>query len=164
MIRLEVNDAGILAALDRLARAVTDMRPVMQDIGEEMVVSTRDRFVAGAAPDGSPWAPKSPTTIAAYERRKDPVDLRPLFGPTRRLSSEIASYASETSVEWGSNLIYSAVMQLGAAKGAFGSTSRGGPIPWGPIPARPFLGVSDDDRNTILEALDDWLTQAWDGR
>lgn len=164
MITLQIDDAEIFAALDRVARAVTDMRPVMQDIGEEMVVATRNRFGAGTAPDGTPWAPKSPTTIAAYERRGDPIDLRPLFGPTRRLSSEIASYASETSVEWGSNLIYSAVMQLGAAKGAFGRTSRGGPIPWGPIPARPFLGVSDDDRNAILSAIEDWLTRAWDAQ
>lgn len=162
MITLEINDAAILSVLDRVALAVTDLRPVMQDIGEEMVQSTRDRFLAGTAPDGSPWAPKSATTIAAYERRKDPIDLRPLFGPTRRLSSEIASYPTETSVEWGTNLIYSAVMQFGSAKGALGSTSRGSPIPWGPIPARPFLGVSDDDRNAILEALEDWLTQAWD--
>ena len=127
MITLEINDTEIFAALDRVARAVTDMTLVMADIGEDMVQSTRDRFLSGTAPDANPWAPKSRTTIESYERRKDPVDLRPLFGPSRRLSSEIASYASETSVEWGSNLIYAAVMQFGSAKGAFGSTSRGAP-------------------------------------
>tara|TARA_R110002124_G_scaffold106467_10_gene258301 strand:- start:6500 stop:6649 length:150 start_codon:yes stop_codon:yes gene_type:complete len=43
MITLEINDSEIGAALNRLARAVTDMTPVMQDIGEELVVSTRKR-------------------------------------------------------------------------------------------------------------------------
>ncbi|PWE28979.1 phage virion morphogenesis protein [Pararhodobacter marinus] len=177
MIALDFNDTEIQSGLDRLARAVTDMTPVMADIGEAQVVSTRDRFMAGTAPDGTPWAPKSPATIAAYERRRDPVDPRPLFGPSHRLRSEITSYAGTTSVEWGTNVIYAAVMQFGAAQGEFGArmgrTIPGEkrphsqdyffPIPWGPIPARPFLGLSDEDRNGILEALEDWLTRAWDG-
>ena len=177
MISIDINDAGIQATLDRVARAVTDMTPVMQDIGEEMVVSTRERFTAGTSPDGIAWAPKSATTMAAYERRGDSIDTRPLFGPSRRLSSEIAWQAGPTGVEWGSNLIYAAVMQFGAEQGAFGaqmgrtrpSDKRSGsqdyffPIPWGDIPARPFLGVSDEDRNSMVSALEDWLTQAWDG-
>jgi len=162
MITLEINDSEINTALSRLARAVTDLTPVMQDIGEEMVASTRERFIAGASPDGAAWAPKSQTTIDAYKRRGDTVDLRPLFGPTKRLSSEISWQATGDGVEWGSNLIQAAVMHFGAAKGALGRTSRGGPVPWGSIPARPFLGVSDEDRTGILAALEDWLTQAWD--
>lgn len=177
MITVEIDEASIVATLDRVARAVTDLQPVMQDIGEEMVVSTRERFTAGTSPDGIAWTPKSAATIAAYERRGDTVDARPLFGPSRRLSSEIAWQASPTGVEWGSNLIYAAVMQFGAEQGAFGaqmgrtrpSETRPGsqdyffPIPWGDIPARPFLGVSDEDRTSIISALEDWLKQAWDG-
>ena len=162
MITLEINDSEIDAALNRLARAVTDMTPVMQDIGEDLVVSTRERFIAGVSPVGAAWAPKSQTTIDAYTRRGDPVDLSPLFGPTKRLSSEITWQATGDSVEWGSNLIQAAVMHFGAAQGTLGRTSRGGPMPWGTIPARPFLGVSDEDRTGILAALEDWLTQAWD--
>lgn len=162
MITLEINDAQILSVLDRVAQAVTDMTPIMQDIGEEMVRSTKARFVVGVGPNDETWAPKSSTTIAQYERRGDTVDLRPLWGASRTLNSAFASFASETSVEWGTNVLQSAIMQFGAAKGALGTNARGSPIPWGPIPARPFLGVSDDDRNAILEALEDWLTQAWD--
>ncbi len=163
MITIVYDASSVRAALDRVAAAVTDLQPVMQDIGEEMVVSTKERFLAGTTPEGAAWAPKSETTIEHYRRRGDPVDPRPLFGPTRRLSSEIFSQASATDVEWGSNLIQAAVMQFGAAKGAFGTNAAGGSIPWGDIPARPFLGVSDDDRDSIRALLDDWLTQAWDG-
>lgn len=161
MITIEINDAEIFAALDRVARAVTDMTPVMKDIGREMVDATKDRFPAGVGPDGNPWAPKSPATIENYERRREHLDLRPLWGPSGTLNSAFAYYPSETSVEWGTNVIQSAVMQFGAAKGEFGNMANGSPIPWGPIPARPFLGMSDDDRNAILEVLDDWLTRAW---
>ena len=161
MITIQFNDEALQAGLDRLARAVTDLTPLMQDIGEEMVVSTKDRFLAGVSPEGVAWAPKSQTTIDQYRRRRDPVDLRPLIGPSRRLSSEIQWQASATEVEWGSNLIQAAVMQFGAAKGAFGNDAGGSPIPWGTIPARPFLGLADEDRSGIEAALEEWLTRAW---
>ncbi|MEZ5752850.1 MAG: phage virion morphogenesis protein [Paracoccaceae bacterium] len=162
MITVEFNDAEVLSALDRVARAVTDMTPVMEDIGEEMVDTTKNRFVTGTSPDGSAWAPKSAATIAAYERRDDPVDMRPLWGPTGDLHSNFAWEAGPGEVSWGTNVIYAAVQHFGAAQGAFGRSSRGGPIPWGAIPARPFMGVSEEDRSGILAALEDWLTQAWD--
>lgn len=177
MITLRIDDAEVLSALDRVALAVTDMTPVMQDIGEEMVDATKNRFMTGTAPDGSAWAPKSPTTIATYQRRGDPVDARPLWGPSGDLHSLFAWAAGPAEVSWGTNVIYAAVHQFGAEQGAFGArmgrtrpsekrpTSRDYffPIPWGDIPARPFLGVSDEDRTGILAALEDWLTQAWDG-
>ena len=58
MITLEINDGEIDAALNRLARAVTDMTPLMQDVGEELVASTRERFIAGVSPEGAVWAPQ----------------------------------------------------------------------------------------------------------
>jgi|WetSurMetagenome_2_1015567.scaffolds.fasta_scaffold169383_1 phage gpG-like protein len=57
----------------------------------------------------------------------------------------------------GSTMIYSAVQQFGLKQGKSGSTKRGSPIPWGDIPARPFLGISDQDRVDILDAISDYL-------
>jgi len=54
-------------------------------------------------------------------------------------------------------MVYAAVHQFGAAQGAFGNTSRGSPIPWGDIPARPYLGLSDDDRQEIETFVADRL-------
>ena len=50
--------------------------------------------------------------------------------------------------------------QFGASKGAFGTTSRGSPIPWGDIPARPFFGLSSEDEWGVLEILTDHLIDA----
>ena len=61
---------------------------------------------------------------------------------------------------WGSPMVYAAAMQFGAAQGAFGRTRRNGPIPWGNIPARPFLGISADDETNILGALAGWIERA----
>ena len=60
----------------------------------------------------------------------------------------------------GSPLIYAGVHQFGAKKGAFGTTSKGSPIPWGDIAARPFLGVSNDDEREIVDIILDHLTDS----
>lgn len=154
MMDIEFNDRELTGAIRRIEGALTDMTPLMQDVGELMVHSTKRRFIAGSAPDGSPWAPKSEVTKAAYERRGDPVDERPLFGPSGRLSGEIHYQADETSVSWGSSLIYAAVQQFGAEQGEFGPRT-----PWGDIPARPFLGLGEDDKAGIIETVTDWMTR-----
>lgn len=157
MIEIEVNDEAVLAALQRAGAGASDLFPLMQGIGEYLVESTKQRFKDGKAPDGSVWAAKSPATIAAYERRNEKVDLRPLFGPRGLLSSQIASRPDSEGVSVGSSLNYSAVMQFGAEAGAFGTAANDTPIPWGKIPARPYLGISDADREEILHLVDTWL-------
>ena len=53
----------------------------------------------------------------------------------------------------GTNVVYAATHQFGATRGAFGTTSRGNPIPWGDIPARLFLGVNPETERSILDIL-----------
>jgi phage gpG-like protein len=60
-------------------------------------------------------------------------------------------------VEVGSSLEYAAVQQLGARRGQFGRTRRGAPIPWGDIPARPYLGISQADSSAILDIISQYL-------
>lgn len=143
----------IVALFARLPARLADLSPVLADIGEQQVAATRTRFLAGRSPDGSVWAPKSPATLIAQAARGDRPDPRPLFGPSRRLSSEVHYRLGPDRVEIGSSLVYAAVQQFGAAQGAFGRTRRGAPIPWGDIPARPFLGLSEDDRGAIAGIL-----------
>lgn len=157
MLRIEINDEEVAAALARIAAAMTNLTPVMQDIGEVLVEGTKGRFAAGVDPDGNPWAPQSPTTIEAYRARGDSASFRPLIGPTRALSTTIHYLAGADRVEVGSSRIQAAVMQEGAAKGAFGRTARGAPIPWGHIPARPFIGLSEADRTAVVDIVEEWL-------
>jgi len=157
MVSIKINEDEITAVLDRLQRHLTDMTPVMTELGEILVDSTKQRFTEGVSPTGTKWAPKSQTTIDAYAARGDRVDFRPLFGPTGRLSSEINYQATDSSVEIGSALIQAAVMHFGAGKGAFGVDAAGHSIPWGNIPARPFIGLSDQDRSSIKATVYEWL-------
>lgn len=145
MIRIEVKDDEVTAALAALSARLANMTPVMQEVGEFLVASTKDRFGRSEAPDGSKWAPKSPVT----EGR----DRRPLFGPSGKLSQQIFAVPGPTSVEVGSNRIQAAMMQFGGTRAAYAHL-------WGDIPARPFLGVSETDRAGILAIVGGWLEGA----
>ena len=168
MIRHELKEDEFPEGLARLAAALTDMTPLMQDLGELMVRSTEQNFATGTDPEGNAWAPRKPSTLAAYAKRGDTPGPRPLIGPSKSLSTTISHAATATSVEWGSNMIYAAVMQLGAAQGEFGARigkDKNGrdffmTIPWGDIPARPFLGVGPTDRENILETITEYLATA----
>lgn len=157
MFRVELKEDGITGALSRAAALLDDLAPVMQDIGDLLLGSTKARFGLGEAPDGTKWAAKSKATLEKYARGKGKVQTRPLFGPNLRLSREIGLETGADFLELGSVLPYAAVMQFGAEAGQFGAAigrNKLGrdyfmPIPWGNIPARPFLGVSEQDRADI---------------
>lgn len=161
MLKVEFDTSSIFARLERADRAIGDLTPLHQQIGDYLITATRQRFVDGKAPDGSAWAPKKPATIARYVAQGDRSFTRPLIA-SGRLSSEIAMFASSESVEIGSNEEYSAVMQSGAGKGAFGADPAGRPIPWGAIPARVWLGLSETDESAIVEFADEFLADALD--
>jgi phage virion morphogenesis protein len=170
MIDIELDDAQLRRAIAHAQRRMGDLRPVMQEIGEYLVVSTKERFATSTAPDGSRWAPNSEATVAALlrarggiKRKGAPGSKRPLIGETQRLSTEINYRATSDSVAVGSAEEYAATQQFGANKGAFGRTRRGAPIPFGDIPARPFLGLSPDDRREILDILSEHLRRTMGG-
>ncbi len=160
MIKTEINVEWAEAALVALSRSLTDMTPVMEKIGEALVDRNQQGMLAGESPDGSFYAPRSPVTIARYQRLKMsyglPLDVQ---GDMR---NDIFHQADATEVNWGSNAIQAAVMQFGAVKGAFGTAPNGSSIPWGTIPARPFIGVSAEDQVHILDLLEKWLEGAAD--
>lgn len=159
MFRVEFKFEGIAAALRRASQSLSDMTPIHEDIGEYMVEATKERFKKGVDPSGNAWTPKKQATRDRYKARGDGDRPDPLIGPSKRLSTEIQRFASRDEVEIGSSLEYSGTMQGGAMKGAFGSDRRGGPLPWGDIPARVWLGISEEDEHNILDIVDEHLEE-----
>ncbi len=150
-IKIELDDASVQAAFNRLLRAGRDLTPVMAAIGE--------RFDDEQSPEGKPWAPLSAVTLARKRKNRDKILTE--YG---HLRGTLAYRAGRQQIEIGSTRIYAGTHQFGAEQGAFGRTKRGGPIPRGDIPARPFLGVSDEDRAEINQAVRDFLVGALQGR
>ena len=153
-IEVTFDDAKVRDALKRLAGAGNDLTPLMRDIGEHLLNTTRERFVTQKTPAGVPWAPLSETTRGRKRRNKDKILTERGY-----LRGNLAFRAGRDSVEVGSPSLYAGTHQFGAKKGAFGSTSKGAPIPWGDIPARPFLGLSDDDEAEIGRLVIDYLNE-----
>ncbi len=170
MIKIDITDSGVQQALNRLANAGTSLHPALREIGEFLVDSTRQRFATSTAPDGTRWAPNTETTILMYLGRYKgsfskrggrltkkgagrASGKRPLIGETGDLSRQI-SYKIEgnDTLYIGSSMIYAATQQFGAKRREFQ-----GKAPWGDIPARPFLGLSDSDRSTILDIIGNFL-------
>lgn len=157
MFGVQFNAGRSRQAIREAIQQLGDMTPVFEDIGEYMIEATRQRFVKGQAPDGSSWAPKRQATLERYKRLGYGSLTRPLIGPSRSLSRLVQKFVSRDGVVIGSSLIYSGVMQDGAARGAFGNDRRGRPIPWGRIPARVWLGIGRDDETAIVEIVDEHL-------
>lgn len=174
-INVELDDRDVRAALEALAASAGDLRPAFEQMGEYLIMSIRQRFQDSVAPDGTPWAPNTETTYLRFLGRfkgsftktgklskkgaERATGKRPLIGESGSLSTQIVKEVTEDELRVGSTMEYAAVHQSGASKGAFGRTKRGAPIPWGDIPARPFLGLSDGDRAELVAILREHLSR-----
>lgn len=166
--KFEFDDEDVRRALEILRSKSNDLAPLLKNIGEKLVDSTRERFPTATAPDGSPWATNTETTILRYlgmtkgNFKKDGSlskkgvaargSKRPLTGKTEDLGTYISYQIVGNVLEVGSTTEYSAPQQYGARKGSLGPNA-----PWGDIPARPFLGISAADKSNIELSILDYL-------
>ena len=157
MFDYDLNTEPAKKALRDAMAQLDDMTPVYTDISEYLLDQRRQRFASGTDPDGKPWAPKTQGTLDRYKRLGYGTLNRPLIGPSKALSRQIQRIVSKDGVVIGSSLVYARTMQEGAAKGSFGSDARGNPLPWGNIPARRWLDLSDEEELEIVSIVDEHL-------
>ena len=157
-IRIEYDDTQVRAALDRLARAGRDMSPVMRVIAGHLLAGADKAFLDETAPDGTKWAALSDVTLARRQKRGRGSTILQESG---HLAQSITADSDATSAVVGTNPVYATTHQFGAKKGAFGATARGAPIPWGDIPARPFLGVSEKTSRQVVDAIATFIGEQW---
>jgi phage gpG-like protein len=75
---------------------------------------------------------------------------RPLTGETGALSEQIHYRVTGNRLVVGSSMEYAAMHQFGGSRSDF-------PNLWGDIPARPFLGISGDDKKQIEVTVSEYL-------
>jgi phage virion morphogenesis protein len=146
-----IDDARVLGAIRNLLALGHDGTPVMRDIATLGENTTRMRFRTETGPDGQRWKPSMRAQIhGGRTLTKD-----------GHLAGSISSNAGKDYAEWGVNRVYAAVHQFGGtirpkragalrfrlANGAFATVKQVR------IPARPYLGASDDDREDILDIV-----------
>jgi phage virion morphogenesis protein len=124
----------LIAKLERLARP--DQVELMEQIGSLVESQTRNRIANEKRdPSGKQWKKWS----AKYARTRH--GGHSLLMNEGDLLDSIQWQVSGDKVEIGSNLVYARTHQLGR----------------GAIPARPYLGLSDENRDEISEVIDEWL-------
>ena len=156
-IRLEGDARSLLRKMRNLADL--DKRSINAAAAEAVRESTLERFKQSKDPSGKRWK----TSIRAAE-----TGGKTLIS-TGQLRNSIKSEADATGFAVGTNVIHAATHQFGVsgrtirAKNAKLLKFRVGGR-WVSkrevkvdIPARPFLGLSDDDMDEIKATIEDYL-------
>ncbi|WP_155321193.1 phage virion morphogenesis protein [Desulfosarcina ovata] len=159
--------------LKRIENRLESPRPVLASIGEYMLRRTEERFFAQKDPQGKAWKKLSPVTLKTKKHTK-------ILTESGNLRGRIVYRLEPGAVVIGTNVVYGAIHQLGGTirknvqvriHWRIMNRAFGRPIPARhvmvdsherkmdlTIPARPFLGVNDEDRQEFENILIDYLT------
>ena len=146
--------------LHNAANHLTHTAPLMEDISRALLSETMMNFQLGGRPA---WAGLSPLTIA---RRRGGAGA--ILQDTGELKRSIKATHTNDTATIGTNLVYAPTHQFGAKQGEFGRSDRNTPLPWGDIPARPFIPIdkNGDIRHdgflAVREVVNGYLASAFD--
>lgn len=161
-IEVQIDDRQVLDTLNDLMQRMQNLRPVMRDISAVMMGEVRDAFDTETDPTtGKKWDRLSEKSTIPRRQKAGhwPGSVLQVIG---QLASSISPDYGDDWAAVGTNLPYARTHQFGAQQGEFGrfsiiSTRQEVPLPWGDIPARPFLGLSDDGKAEILDIIDRYM-------
>lgn len=149
-LEVKIDDARLMATLRRMMVNAARPQSAMQAIAALGEASTRDRFDTETGPDGQKW-------------KKGHKRGGRTLTQAGHLGDSISARHGRDFAEWGVNRPYAAIHQFGGVirpkrkkalrfrlaggKGAFVTAKKV------TMPARPFLGISAEDRDDILHVL-----------
>jgi len=145
---VKVDDARLMSSLRRMMANAARPKSAMQEIAALGESSTRMRFRTQKDPEGNPWK---------KGRKRSGRTLT----QAGHLAGSISSHATASEAAWGANRIYAAIHQFGGVikprtkKSLRFKFAGGGFVTAKQVnmPARPFLGISADDRADIMHVL-----------
>ena len=164
-----------VAGLEAIEERLRSPRPAWIRTGSHMVASVQENFEDGGRPDK--WPANSALTLLRKKSKRILVER----GFAGGLLGSINAQVRDDGVAVGTNLVYGAAHQFGMERGYAGvysvlvkayerKTKKWGTvkvavhrrlqqIPWGDIPARPFLVVQVTDRAEILAIWQRFITE-----
>ena len=168
MLKIEITDASVVDAFNRLIAFGNNPQGALMGIGEVVTDFTKRRFVESTDPYGAPWEQNSDTTLRAVLHRSEKnftkkgglskrgqtilSGKKPLIGESKTLSTQIHyTVIGDNSVMIASSAVQAAMQHFGGTKSQF-------PHLWGDIPARPIFpdearGLPDELNQDISEVL-----------
>ena len=146
-IEIKIDDTALLARLAELARAGTDMTPLMREIAGVLHDVSMEAFETEADPvTGAAWEPLKSRTLAARAKRGKSGRILQVIG---HLLDSIHAESDADHAVVGTNLVYAAHHQFGSR-----------PDRRHNIPARPFLGLSEAGYDEISGLIADHFRAA----
>ena len=155
-MRVDFDGKAATASLRGMLAGIEHPKPLLAQLGEYTLRTTRDRFKTQTAPDGTAWQ----ALVPWYKKEKTQNKNRVLTLRGFLRGQLVSQVVGGKSVEVGSNLVYAAAHQFGATikpKSAKVLAFRGHVAESVTIPARPYLGLSEADKNELVEITLDWL-------
>lgn len=171
-VTLEFDAVAALAVVNEVAAALADPAPMLRDIGEFLLIAHDQRFASQASPDGTPWQALSPAYLKRKKKNRDKILVLDGF-----LKNTLRYQVNNNELLFGTNRIYGAMMHFGGSidvaarsqQAYFRQDGKTGDVgnqfvskrksnfaQWVTIgaytiqiPARPWLGISDDDNYAI---------------
>ena len=183
MIEIEVNISSLATGLARLAELGRNMTPLTRDLAEVLKGASDRAFKDEVNPEtGEKWHPLSPATLKRRAKAGHTgsilqvsgqlaASIQSEYGPHHALVGTAKVYA--TTHQFGAKKGSFGTGKRGARsssrRNARNYTARGGatvggwlsgraqggsmPLPWGNIPARPFLGIGKPEEAEIEESV-----------
>lgn len=143
-VAIDIKDDEIRRLFARLVNRVRSPEPALREIGEIVTESVLRNFEEHRSPEGKPWKPLS-KRYREWKEKKKGRSAADILILDRILMGSIHPQIEPTRVLIGTNMVYAAIHQFG------GETGRNHAAV---MPARPFLGVRNEDWSEIREVLE----------
>jgi phage virion morphogenesis protein len=148
---IEQDDRRLHAVIRQYIALGGNPKPLMEDLAVIGENTTRERFSTQLDPNGARWKPSLRAQIRGGKTLTQ-------YG---RLGDSITHRSDSKKAEWGTNVIYAAIHQIGGAIRAKNGgklrfrLANGGFANVGEVmmPQRAFLGISANDETDMLDAI-----------
>ncbi|MBR6421952.1 phage virion morphogenesis protein [bacterium] len=159
------NDKGIKdlqTLLERLDKVFLNRKKLNLGVAETMLSAVQENFLDSGrdvAGNTKQWHPLSAVTLERRGKKRN----SPILRVSNRLYHSLHSSYNNDAAAVGTNVIYAALQHYGAKKGEFGKW-RNHPIPWGDIPARPYMMLTNQDIQDIIDFISEKINEAAHGK
>ena len=143
-IEIKLDNKEIESRLLDLAKRSENLRPLMKNIAGVFAYSTEENFKEEGRPDK--WTDLAEST--KKQRTKTGHYPGQILQVSGQLASSISTYYDNDSAVIGSNIDYAAIHQLGGQAGKNQSVT---------IPARPYLQLTEDDFEEIIQETEKYF-------
>ncbi|MNG43650.1 Phage virion morphogenesis family protein [compost metagenome] len=158
MSTIQINNEELIKKLEKVAYGLSHPKDLTSAMAVTLLTVVEDNFDAQGRPT---WAGLSPVTEARRKSGK-------ILSQSGQLRNSIQPDSNDHEASVSTSDPKAATHQFGVKQGQYGRSSRGGPLPWGNIPARGFMPMDENGnlqpeaQNAIYDDVDYFYKKLFD--